>query len=790
METTGVHVIEVHKIAAEQEKSSGPLLLDINSTLGNAPTLGDSLSQNNCIVKVYHGHADNATGVEIPLAEGEIPPDAVFIPAGSLHPTSDSSAIVKIVKPQNVHVSANEENSTLDTVYTETVDDTEKFIATPLVEDSRNKIGSHSLQVKKLLHATDSRQLDTRITDHASNENSSEKKSPVIMFKWGSVKKPFRCHICDMSFNDGNLLREHLEKHNSSRKEPSKPFPCNLCIKSFQTNRSLERHQFVHSGQTQKRCKYCYKIFANKENLDKHIQMHNGNKAYSCLFCSEQFSSRPCLEKHIASHKTNIKKFKCTICDKNFNRKDILDRHLLTHDIGKKNKHECVECRRSFSYLFALKRHVRSVHGGEPDGKTCEVCGKFIKNRENIGRHMQLHEGKRPYDCQECGRKFTQKQHLVDHMVTHTNAFPFECKFCCVSFRYKRSLGRHVKKHYTVHADIQKLECVECRLMFSSENEIVRHVESTHYNFKECLMCKEIFGDEKSCIKHMLKVHDLPVAVINKSMNLVNKSTETDPAGPACNMDPAGPDCNTDTAGLEGNTGIVTAENGKDMDAEDTTPDDEVDNEIEKLKNEFEYANERRKDVFSKEENIQSKIDETVPENQQVIYILFDNGKEVCAVQKMDVEKVIPQSGLPVSEYTQVQVPSYISHGNQIILASEPEEQPLEADADDDSRIAPTTEGTESEREETGNIKIAESNLNLYHANETAGTNEKAVEYTYNVVMPEGEKEDGSMELEESKYVAERSKLLQSLIDYAEKIQEAEQSVSSTEATSNSETKI
>lgn len=359
-----------------------------------------------------------------------------------------------------------------------------------------------------------------------------EEKSPVILFKWGgSSKKPLHCQICDMAFSDGELLREHLTKHDTTRTQQQKPYPCRLCYKSFQSERSLERHQFVHSGQSLKRCKFCYKVFANKENLDKHILMHNGQKMHRCQFCDERFTYRQGLETHLVTH-TKERNFKCTFCAKAFSRKDTLERHLKTHSSLKEKSHKCVECDKSFSFLFTLRKHVRSVHGGEPDGKHCEICGKFIKNRENISRHMMIHADKRPFKCNVCDRAFVQKQHLNDHMAIHSSTLSNICKICGNVFRHRRSLNRHFHKHYSVPSKGVYV-CSMCEKQFNSEFKIREHILNSHDRVLFCSLCKMKFSEENDLADHMLREHSLHISTHEKPQ-LVNKSTETNQTEGEC----------------------------------------------------------------------------------------------------------------------------------------------------------------------------------------------------------------------------------------------------------------
>lgn len=639
------------------------------------------------------------------------------------HLPVDSNSLVEVVEDNTEHLGNVEQAS-------DTIDSVEH--SSESASHSVTNVGKSSTMITK--------SIGSGIKENSQVSNISEKKSPVIMFKWGSVNKPFRCQICDLSFEDGNLLRAHMERHANTNTEPKKPFQCTLCTKSFQSTRSLERHQFVHSGQLQKRCKYCYKVFANKENLDKHILMHSASKSLICQYCDQTYSTRNALETHLSFH-TGQRQFKCKICEKSFNRKDSLDRHLLTHDTSKKRKHQCVECEKSFQFLFSLKRHVRSVHGMEPDGKKCEVCGKFIKNRENITRHMQIHDGVRPYACNDCGRKFTQKQHLVDHLVIHTNALPFNCKICGLSFRFKRSLNRHLKKHYTYHPYNRKLECVKCSEMLANEHELVQHVQNVHFKNHECLMCKLCFPKEENLLKHMLQVHSIYVETQKMAgIRVVNRSTETEPLL----MEPM-----TGSSLVKDESNKVKVIDG-DIENEEVTEDGEegtVDIASETL------------ETSADTENVKAAI----CDGQDVIYILCDNGQEI--IQKVIENKDTSQTGINTCMLNcPKEVTTYALDGTQIIhldnICAQTVANVQELESNSETVELSGTVEMENQIEE----------MSEEYADNTDANEDKEMSLNYDVDATQQEE-----------IVAERTKLIQSLIDYAEKMQEKELSMTSSE---------
>lgn len=46
------------------------------------------------------------------------------------------------------------------------------------------------------------------------------------------------------------------------------------------------------------------------------------------------------------------------------------------------------------------------------DNNFCQKCDKKFSSKQNLLRHMQTHDGSRPYQCMTCGRGFTQNGSL------------------------------------------------------------------------------------------------------------------------------------------------------------------------------------------------------------------------------------------------------------------------------------------------------------------------------------------------------------------------------------------
>lgn len=98
----------------------------------------------------------------------------------------------------------------------------------------------------------------------------------------------------------------------------------------------------------------------------------------------------------------------------------------------------CEKCNRDFSTKTNLNRHLQSHEGNKPF--QCTECKKSFTQKSTLKQHMYTHTGERPYVCEVCNRGFTQCKSLIFHMRRHTGEKPFQCEYCFITFRQKDAL--------------------------------------------------------------------------------------------------------------------------------------------------------------------------------------------------------------------------------------------------------------------------------------------------------------------------------------------------------------
>lgn len=60
------------------------------------------------------------------------------------------------------------------------------------------------------------------------------------------------------------------------------------------------------------------------------------------------------------------------------------------------------------------------AHTVDQNQHVCSKCVKVFSTRTNLIRHIQSHDGNKPYVCEVCSKGFTQSGSLKQHMYIHT----------------------------------------------------------------------------------------------------------------------------------------------------------------------------------------------------------------------------------------------------------------------------------------------------------------------------------------------------------------------------------
>ena len=101
--------------------------------------------------------------------------------------------------------------------------------------------------------------------------------------------------MCDKAFSQSGDLNVHVRIHTGD-----KPYKCSLCNKSFNQLSNLQTHKrCIHSNRKPHQCRYCGKLFNTNGHLTCHVRIHTDAKPYSCRHCSERFTHHVQLKRHL-----------------------------------------------------------------------------------------------------------------------------------------------------------------------------------------------------------------------------------------------------------------------------------------------------------------------------------------------------------------------------------------------------------------------------------------------------------------------------------------------------------
>ncbi|XP_030369483.1 testis-specific zinc finger protein topi [Scaptodrosophila lebanonensis] len=259
---------------------------------------------------------------------------------------------------------------------------------------------------------------------NTSKEASTHFQADCVFMREGlkqanqvSLNRYFVCNVCELKFNNSELLQEHRYS----------------CFHYF-PRLSIDRTQLLLP------CEFCEVNFEYAHEIQPHYEEKHLNKK------RREKDARNC-----GSGSGRLRQYLCDICGKSYTQSSHLWQHLRFHQGVKPFVCQEDGCGRKFTIRPDLNDHIRKCHTGERPYH-CLVCGKRFLTGSVFYQHRLIHRGERRYECEECGKRFYRADALKNHQRIHTGEKPYSCLFCTKTFRQRGDRDKHIRARHA-HLD-------------------------------------------------------------------------------------------------------------------------------------------------------------------------------------------------------------------------------------------------------------------------------------------------------------------------------------------------
>uniref|UniRef100_A0A1I8GAC3 Protein krueppel n=2 Tax=Macrostomum lignano TaxID=282301 RepID=A0A1I8GAC3_9PLAT len=301
------------------------------------------------------------------------------------------------------------------------------------------------------------------------------------------LRRPLKCTVCHVIFDDVFKLRQHVELDDAP--ENARRHVCCKCGRAFLRRCYLALHVAgAHKFKRRHNCQLCGKSFLLLKCLRQHqAWVHADGSVRNCADCGRQIRGGAAgMRAHAATHAWRLRlqqeEDKAAEACRTRQQEKLFKKQLREKKKTNKKKStekenetpvsrfRCDACFKEFPRLFNLQRHQRRVHDRPPargDGSAqqrrrssssnsearpfkCEACGKDFRWERNLKAHsIALHgEGDRPvensFQCGQCDKVFPTRARLDTHSRSHYSARPFGCNQCDAAYKHKKNLVAHV----------------------------------------------------------------------------------------------------------------------------------------------------------------------------------------------------------------------------------------------------------------------------------------------------------------------------------------------------------
>uniref|UniRef100_A0A2K5MU64 Zinc finger and BTB domain-containing protein 11 n=1 Tax=Cercocebus atys TaxID=9531 RepID=A0A2K5MU64_CERAT len=331
----------------------------------------------------------------------------------------------------------------------------------------------------------------------SSSSNSASNEASGTSSEKGRTKREFICSICGRTLPKLYSLRIHMLKHTGV-----KPHAClgkTFILSQHDGLKLIQSESLHHPKQFQcgtdvckvfllpngskYLCSVCGKSFHRGSGLSKHFKKHQPKpevRGYHCTQCEKSFFEARDLRQHMNKH-LGVKPFQCQFCDKCYSWKKDWYSHVKSHSVTE--PYRCNICGKEFYEKALFRRHVKkATHGKKGRAKqnlerVCEKCGRKFTQLREYRRHMNNHEGVKPFECLTCGVAWADARSLKRHVRTHTGERPYVCPVCSEAYIDARTLRKHMTKFHRDYVPC-KIMLEKDTLQFHNQGTQVAHAVS------------------------------------------------------------------------------------------------------------------------------------------------------------------------------------------------------------------------------------------------------------------------------------------------------------------------
>ncbi|TSK82151.1 Zinc finger protein Xfin [Bagarius yarrelli] len=290
--------------------------------------------------------------------------------------------------------------------------------------------------------------------------------------------KHHKCSFCPRIFRSADMCDAHQKKHNRARTKSASHTQCSMCFEWCHLGQEWEMHQRCHFQEGFK-CMYCNFTDKAWKKMYKHIvDLHTQTERDLRHKISYNSYSRCLGDVQVKAWRRVTRKSK--VLRKKQSDKDKEDYVTGTGDSStgiKTSKHKdfcCALCDKKFSTKLTMRRHM-NIHQGEKPYK-CLCCHYSTRLKASLIQHMRVHTGEKPYKCPQCPYASIDRSSLRRHSRTHTQEKPYHCQYCPYSCIQKKSLDLHSRRHHTG----ESFPCPLCQYSSPDRQLLLRHTRKHH----------------------------------------------------------------------------------------------------------------------------------------------------------------------------------------------------------------------------------------------------------------------------------------------------------------------